>query len=90
MPPSLPSTAPSDVSINPSNALQHPGYYYYMAARYTEVRRERFLEAMSAEVMQTSPFFTIEKKVDHLMIILEVSSVVCAQFLTNIVVHEIL
>jgi hypothetical protein len=43
-----------------------------MAARYTEVRRERFLAAMSAEVMQTSPFFTIEKKVDHLTIILEV------------------
>lgn len=29
--------------LNPSHALQHPGHYYYMAARCTEARRERFL-----------------------------------------------
>jgi hypothetical protein len=92
VPPSLPSAVPSDAAINPSHALQHPGYYYYMAARYTEVRRERFLAAMSAEVMQTSPFFTIEKKVDHLTIILEVRnrlSSFALSFSPIIVVHEI-
>lgn len=31
------------LGLNPCNALQHPGHYYYMAARCTESRRERFL-----------------------------------------------
>jgi hypothetical protein len=31
------------LGLNPSHALQHPGHYYYMAARCTEARRERFL-----------------------------------------------
>ena len=35
--------------INPSQALQHPGFYYYMAARCTEMRRERFLVAVETE-----------------------------------------
>ncbi|KAJ7169134.1 Gryzun, putative trafficking through golgi-domain-containing protein [Mycena crocata] len=64
------------MGINPSHALQHPGYYYYMAAKCTEARRERFLAAAEAEASQKapsnpSPGFTNEKKVDHLIIILE-------------------
>ncbi|KAJ7716532.1 Gryzun, putative trafficking through golgi-domain-containing protein [Mycena metata] len=64
------------MGMNPSHALQHPGYYYYMAAKCTEARRERFLAAAEAEASQTSPHnpspgFTNEKKVDHLIIILE-------------------
>ena len=31
------------LGINPSHALQHAGFYYYMAAKCTEKRRERFL-----------------------------------------------
>lgn len=37
------------MGMNPSHALQHPGHYYYMAARCTEARRERFL---ASEVCQ--------------------------------------
>ncbi|KAJ6631526.1 Gryzun, putative trafficking through golgi-domain-containing protein [Mycena sp. CBHHK59/15] len=64
------------MGINPSHALQHPGFYYYMAAKCTEARRERFLAAAEAEASHTSPVnpspgFTNEKKVDHLIIILE-------------------
>ncbi|KAJ6491785.1 Gryzun, putative trafficking through golgi-domain-containing protein [Mycena vitilis] len=64
------------MGINPSHALQHPGYYYYMAAKCTEARRERFLAAAEAEDSQKlpgnpSPGFSNEKKVDHLIIILE-------------------
>ncbi|KAJ6589938.1 Gryzun, putative trafficking through golgi-domain-containing protein [Mycena vulgaris] len=64
------------MGINPSHALQHPGYYYYMAAKCTEARRERFLATADAEASQKppvnpSPGFTNEKKVDHLIIILE-------------------
>ncbi|TFK74712.1 hypothetical protein BDN72DRAFT_812681 [Pluteus cervinus] len=63
------------LGINPSHALQHPGFYYYMAARCTEMRRLQFLAAVEAEVTRkttnSSPGFTNEKKVDHHVIILE-------------------
>ena len=38
------------LGINPSHALQHPGFYYYLAARCTEMRRSRFLVAVESEV----------------------------------------
>jgi hypothetical protein len=38
------------IGINPSHALQHPGFYYYMAARCTEMRRERLLAAVEVAV----------------------------------------
>ncbi|KAF8963658.1 Gryzun, putative trafficking through golgi-domain-containing protein [Flammula alnicola] len=63
------------LGINPSHALQHPGFYYYVAARCTEMRRRRFLAAVDAELTQKpialSPGFTNEKKVEHLAIINE-------------------
>ncbi|KZS99569.1 uncharacterized protein LAESUDRAFT_765393 [Laetiporus sulphureus 93-53] len=56
-------------------STQHPGFYYYMAARCTERRRERFLAALDAEAKQhltmTAPGFSNEKKVEHHAIILE-------------------
>lgn len=62
--------------LNPSHALQHPGHYYYMAARCTEARRERFLASESAsQGANAAPGFANEKKVDHLTIVLEVSVV---------------
>ncbi|KAG5634546.1 hypothetical protein H0H81_001555 [Sphagnurus paluster] len=63
------------LGINPSHALQHPGFYYFMAAKCTELRRERFLAALEIEnsqkVPMSSPGFMNEKKVDHLTIVLE-------------------
>ncbi|KAG6866197.1 hypothetical protein C0991_007222 [Blastosporella zonata] len=63
------------LGINPSHALQHSGFYYFMAAKCTETRRERFLAALEIENSQkvpiSSPGFSNEKKVDHLTIILE-------------------
>jgi len=63
------------LGINPSHALQHPGFYYFMAAKCTEIRRQRFLAALELENAQktaiSSPGFANEKKVDHLTIILE-------------------
>ena len=38
------------LGINPNHALQHPGFYYYAAARCTEMRRSRFLAALETEV----------------------------------------
>ncbi|OAX31943.1 hypothetical protein K503DRAFT_702885 [Rhizopogon vinicolor AM-OR11-026] len=64
--------------LNPSHALQHPGHYYYMAARCTEFRRERFLASeVCSDIFGTSqgasaaPGYANEKKVDHLSLILE-------------------
>ena len=31
------------LGLNPTSALQHPGFYFYMAAGATEKRRERYL-----------------------------------------------
>ncbi|KAK7036442.1 hypothetical protein VNI00_011639 [Paramarasmius palmivorus] len=63
------------LGINPNHALQHPGFYYYMAARCTESRRDRFLAALEAvdteNASSWSPGFANEKKVDHSVIILE-------------------
>ncbi|KAI0767041.1 Gryzun, putative trafficking through golgi-domain-containing protein [Fomes fomentarius] len=62
------------LGLNPNQALQHPGFYYYMAARCTERRRERFLAVLESEGEGTqgnSPGFANEKKVDHLTIALE-------------------
>lgn len=58
--------------LNPNHALQHPGHYYYMAARCTEARRERFLanEGIS-QGTSAAPGYANEKKVDHLALILE-------------------
>ncbi|KAF9486045.1 hypothetical protein BDN70DRAFT_870556 [Pholiota conissans] len=63
------------LGLNPSHALQHAGFYYYVAARCTEMRRTRFLAALEGESSQKptalSPGFTNEKKVEHLSIINE-------------------
>ncbi|KAI0343684.1 hypothetical protein BDW22DRAFT_1328221 [Trametopsis cervina] len=61
------------LGLNPTQALQHPGFYYFMAARCTEYRRARFLTALENEGPNTAsaPGFVNESKVDHLTIILE-------------------
>ena len=38
------------LGLNPSHALQHPGFYYYVAARCTEMRRSRFMAALNGDV----------------------------------------
>ena len=62
------------LGLNPANALQHPGFYYYMAAQATERRHARFLAMLeSLEVNGANiPGFANEKKVDHFGIVLEV------------------
>ena len=67
------------LGLNPNQALQHPGFYYYMAARCTERRRERFLSALDGDSeggqQSNAPGFVNERKVDHLTIVLEASLV---------------
>lgn len=48
--PSQQSDALTSLGINPAHALQHPAFYYYMSARYTEQRREMFMAALELEV----------------------------------------
>ncbi|TDL16121.1 hypothetical protein BD410DRAFT_647647 [Rickenella mellea] len=62
------------LGLNPSTALQHPGFYFYLAAGCTERRQARFLSILDAEATQgitPSPSYLNEKKVDHLTLILE-------------------
>jgi hypothetical protein len=62
------------LGLNPANALQHPGFYYYMAAQATERRHARFLALLeNLEVNSANlPGFANEKRVDHFGIVLEV------------------
>lgn len=48
--PSQQSDALSSLGLNPAQALQHPAFYYYTSARYTEKRREMFTAALQLEV----------------------------------------
>lgn len=85
--PELESMARS-AGINPSHALQHSGFYYYMAAKCTDARRARFLAALEAEgnghPIAISPGFSNEKKVDHLALVLEVG-LPCFRFASDCV-----
>ncbi|EPQ55211.1 hypothetical protein GLOTRDRAFT_41884 [Gloeophyllum trabeum ATCC 11539] len=73
--PGVEMDAMRSLGVNPSHTLQHPGFYYYTAARCTERRRERFLASivtmLPQEPRSVPPGYTNEKKVDHLTIILE-------------------
>jgi len=62
------------LGLNPTSALQHPGFYYYAAAQATERRREQFLALLeTTEASGTSPpGFANERKVDHFGIVVEV------------------
>ncbi|THH08405.1 hypothetical protein EW145_g2735, partial [Phellinidium pouzarii] len=42
------------LGVNPSTALMHPGFYYYVAAECTERRRLRFLAALDATLYTKS------------------------------------
>ncbi|KAN0081393.1 Foie gras liver health family 1 domain containing protein [Tylopilus felleus] len=72
-----PGGAPLDMAIrtlgfNPGHALQHPGHYYYMAARCTEARCERVFASENApQGANTAPGYANGKKVDRLTIVLE-------------------
>lgn len=39
------------LGLNPSHALQHPGFSYYMAARATEKRRERLMAMIETVIV---------------------------------------
>lgn len=54
---------PNDVRIpglNPSNILQHPGYYYYAAASCTQQRYERFLTVLEQEVLLALRYIVVQ------------------------------
>ena len=61
------------LGLNPANALQHPGFFYYLAAGAAEKRRERFLviDQAGPQAVANAPGYTNEKKIDHLAVIQE-------------------
>jgi hypothetical protein len=46
-----------ELRMNPSQALHHPGFYYFVAARCTKIRREKFLVVVEGEVRGSVFFF---------------------------------
>jgi len=80
------------LGLNPANALQHPGFYYYMAAQATERRRAHFLAMLEATGETTFPGFVNERKVDHLGIVVEVRSLGrvwhSTEYRSNVAVHQ--
>ncbi|KAG9086628.1 hypothetical protein FRC06_003000 [Ceratobasidium sp. 370] len=61
---------------NPSLMLQHPGFYYYVAAGCSVQRLARFKTVLEAEISDPSPVsatpaFANEKKIDHHSLIVE-------------------
>jgi len=62
------------LGLNPANALQHPGLYYYAAAQATERRRAQFRSILEiSETGETNfPGLANERKVDHSGIVVEV------------------
>ncbi|WVR05238.1 hypothetical protein IAU60_002250 [Kwoniella sp. DSM 27419] len=69
---------------NPLQVLQHPAYYYYMAASCSLQRQAKFQEAVDAENeaqgveggskaahLAAAPGFANEKKVDHAALVIE-------------------
>lgn len=60
--------------MNPCNILQHPGFYYYAAAICTQRRLEQFIKAnREADASPIPNNLANERKVDHRVIVLEVS-----------------
>lgn len=84
-PPTLEPSRPT--GVNPSNALQHPGFYYYTAAMCTERRLERFnaadQEALNLSAGSVPTNLMNERKVDHKVIILEVYSICLTNFISE-------
>ncbi|KAH7329744.1 Foie gras liver health family 1-domain-containing protein [Rhizoctonia solani] len=62
--------------LNPALVLQHPGFYYYIAAGCSYERLARFKTVLEAETrdpspVSASPAFANEKKIDHHSLIVE-------------------
>ncbi|KAG9089857.1 hypothetical protein FRC07_012245, partial [Ceratobasidium sp. 392] len=69
-------STPSFSGHNPSLALQHPGFYYYVAAGCSVQRLARFKAVLESEIADPSPVsatpaFANEKKIDHHSLIIE-------------------
>ncbi|KAG8794879.1 hypothetical protein FRC12_020516 [Ceratobasidium sp. 428] len=79
LPPPVPGQGSALVSAsghNPSLALQHPGFYYYIAAGCSVQRLARFKAVLESEIADPSPVsatpaFANEKKIDHHSLIVE-------------------
>lgn len=66
---------------NPGAILQHPGFYYHLAAMCCAERRRRFLEMERADaVADTNPALQSEKQVDHSSLTIELLTKSYEQF----------
>lgn len=54
-------------ALKPDNVLQHPGYYYYMAAKCTQQRLDRFHAVLEQEVSDYAPLQYSSRSMEHLL-----------------------
>ncbi|RHZ80693.1 hypothetical protein Glove_132g6 [Diversispora epigaea] len=83
------SSSFSNTGVNPSLVLQHPGFYYHLAAKYNSIRGDKFLELEknlknfdSEEVFDYPPSAIIEaeRHVDHSTLTIELLTKSYEQF----------
>ncbi|KAI8364823.1 Gryzun, putative trafficking through golgi-domain-containing protein [Choanephora cucurbitarum] len=70
----------SHVGCNPGAILQHPGFYYHLAAMCCAERRRRFIEAERSNASPKSTAFQAEKSVDHSSLTIELLTKSYEQF----------
>lgn len=70
----------STSGCNPGAILQHPGFYYHLAAMCCAERRRRFLEMERTENAETSKQLLSEKSVDHSSLTIELLTKSYEQF----------
>ncbi|KAI8355688.1 Gryzun, putative trafficking through golgi-domain-containing protein [Blakeslea trispora] len=74
------NTIASNVGCNPGAILQHPGFYYHLAAMCCAERRRRFLEAERSNTLSKSTALQAEKSVDHSSLTIELLTKSYEQF----------
>jgi hypothetical protein len=70
--------ATANSGLNPGSIMQHPGFYYHLAAMCCAERRRRYLEAERADA--SSPVLQKEKLVDHSNLTIELLTKSYEQF----------
>ncbi|GBC06239.1 hypothetical protein RclHR1_06700003 [Rhizophagus clarus] len=77
--------------INPTMVLQHPGFYYYIAAKYNSLRRKKFLnlekymkkEGIDKSILPPQDTLDAEQSIDHSTLTIELYTKSYEQFKTQ-------
>ncbi|PKC06517.1 hypothetical protein RhiirA5_419462 [Rhizophagus irregularis] len=85
---SMSSNPNTGSGINPTMVLQHPGFYYFMAAKYNSLRRKHFLnlekymkkEGVDNSILPPQDILDAEQSIDHSTLTIELYTKSYEQF----------